>query len=143
MTTSGAPDRVSCRAVNLFLAAVLLLFALAPLALEVAPDGEGLLLPGGTRLPSLCLVRHLTGHPCPTCSLGRSIVLATHGRFGASWRTHRGGLLVLGWILIQLVARLALGARPPRAWRWRLDAGLSASSLILVWMATVALGWTT
>lgn len=142
MARGPTADRAACRAANLFLAGALALLLLVPLALAVSPDGDGLLLPGGARLPSLCLVRHLTGRPCPTCALGRSIVLAVHGRVGASWDAHRGGLVVLAWVLVQALVRLRLAVAPPRAWQWRRDAALSAASLLLLWAATVALGWT-
>ena len=131
---SHAVDRRAYRAANLFLGVTLLLAALAPRALSVTPDGEGLEW-RGQRLPNLCLERHLSGRPCATCRLGRSVVLASQGRWSDSLAQHRGGLVLWLWLAVQALWRIALVLAAPSPRRWRLDAGLSGGSLVLVWAA--------
>jgi len=104
---------------------------LAPRLLAPTPDGEGLQLPGGRRLPELCLIKRVTGHPCPTCNLGRSLVLLSRGDVAASRARHRGGLLLYGWIVFQFVARLVMAVIPlPRRW-WYADVAASMSTFLV------------
>lgn len=126
------------RAANLALAALFLLLLAAPRALAVTPAGEGVLLPGGARLPELCLKKRLTGVPCSTCGVTRSIVAAAHGDLAGSVERHPGGLLLLAWVALQVPLRLALAAKPrgPRLPYW--DLGITAASLLAV-MAAVSL----
>ena len=62
------------------LAAALKLGWLSPRALE------------GLRL---CLFHRLTGHPCPGCGMGRSLLAAFQGDWAASWAHHPLGLPLL------------------------------------------------
>lgn len=87
----------------------------------------GLPLPGWS-----CPLRQLTGVPCPTCYLTRSLMAALRGDLASAlhWHPLGPGLLVL---LLGLSGGLLLGAVPsPR----RLVAGGSAlaSLTLVVWL---------
>jgi uncharacterized protein DUF2752 len=65
--------------------------------------GAGALMNPQRPLPvDLCLLKSLTGIPCPTCGLTRAICNALHGDWAASLAFHPAGILVLfslvGWI---------------------------------------------
>mgnify|MGYP001616539604 CR=1 FL=1 len=55
-------------------------------------EARGLALPGSF---TLCPVRFLTGHLCPGCGMGRSLVAAMRGDFSASFAHHPLGLPLL------------------------------------------------
>ena len=120
------------RSANLLLAAASLLLVAAPRALTLTPSGDGLLLPGGGRVPELCLRKRLTGEPSRSCHIGRSVVLAAHGDLGDSAARHPGGLLLFGWLAAHGVARLGLVLAAPRGRLWWLDLALTAASLFLI-----------
>lgn len=124
------------RALNLALAGVSFLLFLGLGLLSPTAAGDGLALPGGARLPELCLTKRLTGEPCPSCGLGRSLVLAVHGQLRASRAQHPGGLLLLGWGGLHGLVRLALGLRARGRFTW-LDLAATAGSFLAV-AATVA-----
>ena len=126
------------RAANLALAALCLLLLAAPRALAVTPAGDGVLLPGGVRLPELCLTKRLTGVPCSTCGITRSIVAAVHGDLAGAVEQHSGGLVLLGWVALQVPLRLALAARPRGGRLPWWDLAVTAASLLAV-MVTVSL----
>lgn len=63
---------------------------------------------GRFSIPQVCMLRSLTGLPCPGCGLSRSIVAAMHGDIGMSLTYHRLGLLTLVYIFLQFVYRLGL-----------------------------------
>ena len=91
------------------IATAVALVALAlPLMFEVTPAGDGLRVVGGPRIPELCLVKRLTGHPCASCHLGRSVVYAVHGNLGASFSQHHLGIYFVTWLLAQAALRIAL-----------------------------------
>jgi hypothetical protein len=50
----------------------------------------------------LCLLKRLTGLPCPTCGLTRAVCYALQGDWAASLGFHPAGILVvvsvLGWV---------------------------------------------
>lgn len=106
---------------------------------SVTPTGDGLVGPGGWRVPELCLTKRSTGHPCPTCSLGRSIVLAVHGDIARSREHHRGGILVAGWLVLHAFVRVLGALRPPPGRFWRLDLTLTAVSLLALSAAILLL----
>lgn len=64
-----------------------------------------------------CPLRHLTGVPCPTCFLTRSVLASLRGDLSGALRFHiLGPPLVIGafWLLIQ---QLGLGREPsPAQW---------------------------
>ena len=47
----------------------------------------------------VCLWRRLTGHPCLTCGLTRSVCHAIRGEWSASLALHPAGILVVGALL--------------------------------------------
>ena len=120
------------RALNVALGLTSLLLLAAPRALTLTPAGDGLLLPGGARVPELCLRKRLTGEPARSCQLGRSVVLAAHGEMEPSLARHPGGLLLWGWVAAHAAVRLglALAAVPGR--RWWIDLTFTAASLLAV-----------
>lgn len=103
----------------------------APLALRVTADGTGLML-GTWRIPETCAVLLATGRQCPTCHLGRSIVALVHGDVAGSLRHHTGGVLLVGWAVLQALARLVLAWRAPDVRYWWADLSVSAVSLTAV-----------
>ena len=127
------------RAANLALALASLLLLLAPRALTLTPAGDGLLLPGGRRVPELCLRKRLTGEPSRSCHLGRSVVLGAQGAFEASLAQHPGGVLLVSWLALQALLRLGLGLARVSGRLWWLDLTLSAVSLLAVCSAVALL----
>ena len=88
---------------------------LSALILRPAEPGESLRL-AGNPLPDVCLLKQMSGLPCPGCGLTRSLVAAVHADWGKSFIHHRMGLLVLAYLMLQTLARLAwLGLRRLRA----------------------------
>ncbi len=82
------------------------------LALVLKPQGSQLQI-GQVTLPGLCVLRQTTGIPCPGCGLTRSVVSAVHGNWKASRTFHRLGPVVLVFVLLQVLYRLAWLAVPP------------------------------
>jgi hypothetical protein len=70
---------------------------------------------GKIPLPYSCSFKKLTKIPCPGCGLGRSLVLAAHGKIAQSLSYHRLGLLFLYYICLQFVYSIVVIAVP----RWR------------------------
>ena len=108
--------------------------------LSVTPDGEGLLVLERSRMPELCLIKRTTGKECSSCHLGRSVVLAARGSLRESIDHHRGGVLLLGLSLVQLVARLGMLAAGARHARPLADLLGSMGSTLLVFAAVALLG---
>ena len=81
-----------------------ILFGLLILTPE-APGNPHLRL-GSILLPNTCMLKNLTGIPCPGCGLTRSMVVAMHGDFGLSFTYHRLGLLTLVYIFSQFLYSL-------------------------------------
>ena len=61
-----------------------------------------------------CPLNFLTDVICPTCGLGRALILAWTGHWGLSWQYHPGGVLLLG-----AAGALAIGLwwRGPAVWQ--------------------------
>jgi hypothetical protein len=100
----------------------------------LALRSQGLPLP----LPG-CPLRALTGIPCPTCFLTRSVLATLHGDLGGALELHLfGPPLVAGGLWLALVQGL-LGRDLP-AWPW----GRLGLALVLVvfvyWLLRLALG---
>jgi len=98
----------------------------------------------GTPLPGLCMMRQLTGVPCPGCGLTRSIVSAVHGELRESFFHHRLGLAILFYVLLQAAHSLIwLASGWWRAhgtlWGRTLDRGLLAFPVLLAvnWVFTL------
>ena len=65
--------------------------------------GAGAVLNPSRPLPiDLCLLKRMTGLPCPTCGLTRAVCSALQGDWAASLGFHPAGILVvvsvLGWV---------------------------------------------
>ncbi len=93
------------------------------------------------QLPSACLTRRLTGIPCPTCGVGRSLHALLHGDIASSLRYHPLLLpfLILGSLWWTAVVRPAAkaGRRVPAHLQ---IAALAAAvvTLLAVWLIRVA-----
>lgn len=59
----------------------------------------------GHPVGGVCLFRSLTGLPCPTCGMTRSIVLALNGQLGAALRLNLAGPV---WVLALATLAAAL-----------------------------------
>lgn len=75
------------------------------LLVPAAPGGS--LRIAGNPIPEVCLWKQASGLPCPGCGLSRSLVAAVHGDWATSLIYHRMGLVVLGYVFLQALARLA------------------------------------
>lgn len=84
--------------------------AAAGVLLRASKDGVWFL---GHPVRGVCLFRRLTGLPCPTCGITRSIVLTLNGHVGEALRLNLAGPV---WVLV--VATLA-AALFWLAWRER------------------------
>ena len=102
------PGRRWYRMANASSVVLLAALLLAPLAFDVHHDESDSLTLGGRSLPSMCLKQRISGEPCSTCGLGRSVVLLIHGDPSASAARHAGGSWLVGWVIGQLVFRFAL-----------------------------------
>ena len=105
------------------------------LALTPSPTGTGTHCILG--LPP-CGMLAVTGHPCPTCGVTTSFVLAAHGRFGDALVNQPFGLicflLTIGGVLLA-VATLVTG----RSWVPLLTAyGVAVPAAVLLVLALVA-----
>jgi hypothetical protein len=97
---------------------------------SLTPNADGLIGPGGGRLPELCW-RQASGLACRSCGLARSVVAASHGRFRLSHQLHPGGVWILGWLALHTTARaLLLACRPAARW-WRLDLVATCGSFLV------------
>lgn len=93
--TAGGHLVVLILCVGIFLSAALL-----------TPSAENLKI-GPLTLPSICMLRNTTGIPCPGCGLTRSVVAAVYGDWRGSFDYHRMGPLVVGFLMLQMLYRLA------------------------------------
>jgi len=91
---------------HLVILAASLSILLAALFLIPAEPGDSLRI-GGNALPNVCLLRQTSGLPCPGCGLTRSLVSAVHADWARSLTHHRMGLLILGYLILQSIARIA------------------------------------
>ena len=121
----------------------ILLFAL--LFRPVEP-GDSLRI-GGTPMPNVCIMKQVSGLPCPGCGLTRSLVAAGHWEWARSLSHHRIGILILAYLVLQSVARLAWLGLPglregTRVYCRLLDLSLVPMLLLLLlnWIPTL-LGW--
>jgi hypothetical protein len=124
-------------AVNL--AAVAILAAAVLLLRQAEVVGERIELFGHV-LPESCLYKQVHGRPCFGCGMTRSLALAVAGRLADSLAVHASGVWMAGYLLVQVVARVALVViRPGGAWVWRVDLGLSLPAMLLAVYLPVAL----
>ena len=103
------------------------------------------LLPADRPLPfEICLLHRLTGIPCLTCGLTRSICHFVQGDLGASLTLHPAGALAVALLLLHALWRVgeALRGRDvARRTLGRLTAGLGVSAAFLsvgTWLARLA-----
>ncbi len=106
MSQPARPGIASAALGTLMLAQI----AAVGILLRASRDGVWLL---GHPLGGACLFRRLTGLPCPTCGMTRSIVLTLDGHLGTALRLNLAGPV---WVLA--VATLAV-ALLWLAWRER------------------------
>ncbi len=99
---------------NLIVGVILASALAVGFALQVSDDGRHLLTPGGRAAPDLCLSVVMFGVECPSCGLGRSVVYALDAQAEQSRLAHPGGLVLFGWVVAQLAARVAFAFRRAR-----------------------------
>ncbi len=75
--------------------------------LTPAPDTDTSLRIGGRAVPTLCVMKQTSGLPCPGCGLTRSVVAAANADWAGSLSHHRIGILVLVYLLLQSLTRIA------------------------------------
>lgn len=110
-------------------------------ALRVSDDGGHLLAPGGRVLPDLCLSVVVFGVECPSCGLGRSVVRALDGDAGQSAVAHPGGVVLVGWVLSQLAARIVFALHRPRRRLAMIDlvqlpATFAIGAVVFLWLGS-------
>jgi hypothetical protein len=81
-----------------------LLFQLAAAATLLRATEDGVSV-AGIPLGGACLFRRLTGLPCPTCGMTRSVVLSLHGHLAAALRVNPAGIC---WVLAVAAIAAAL-----------------------------------
>lgn len=97
-----------------------------------AAGGDGVHL-AGQRLPEVCAMKRVTGHPCPGCGLTRSWSSTLRGRLAAGFGFHPLGWLVLTYALLQ-TGRHGLWLAWPARRRWienRLGRPLDRSAMVV------------
>ena len=107
----------------------------------MAKPAGGRIVLFGHRLPETCFSKLMLGRPCLGCGTTRSLVLAIHGRWAESRAMHPAGIWFLGFLLCQLLLRMALLViRPaPRVVVSCVDPIVSAVLLLLVLYLPLAL----
>ena len=107
-------------------------------------------LPARRPLPlDLCVLHRLTGLPCPTCGLSRSVCLFARGEWGASLVMHPAGGLAFGALVIAaawLTWEAVTDRDLERALRIRLTRallGVGGGLSLAVWVLRLAAVWPT
>lgn len=106
------------------------------------------LLPARRPLPfDACLLHRISGLPCLTCGLTRSVCLFARGEWGASLQMHPAGWLVFGalviacaWLAAEATVDRDLGAGPKRR-LVSLALGLGGALSVLAWGARLTGIW--
>jgi hypothetical protein len=83
------------RGISLFWLALYLLTPLIVICLPLRVVETG---------PSLCLVKHIIGRPCPGCGMTRAAFAAAHGQFQLAWHYNHMVVIVLpllGWVWLR------------------------------------------
>ena len=78
-----------------------------------------------------CLLKRLTGLPCPTCGLTRGAVRFLHGDVAGAWLLNPLGFTLAAAVVAALLLRAA--------WGRRLDIRFSRREKLLLWIALGAL----
>jgi len=100
---ASAAERIGLAGLAVFLAVALGL----GMVLHPSPTGTGTHTVLG--LPP-CGMLLVTGHPCPTCGVTTSYVLAAHGQFREALVTQPFGLIVFALVVAGLALSVALAA---------------------------------
>jgi len=93
------------------------------------------------RLPSTCVFYHVTGRPCPTCGITRSIIALTHLDFGSAIAFHPLAVAFVGMFGVLWGAAVyeAITGRSTVVVSWArchaLKLTLSALGLLLIFSA--------
>jgi hypothetical protein len=103
------------------------------------------LLPGVfSESGTICLLRNLTGLPCPTCGMTRSFCAVSRGEVGRAIDLHPLGLVVYAVFALVMVRSCLIAIsgrmrwkRAGRAFVWSVP--ILAAATILVWIARLAI----
>ena len=72
-----------------------------------------------------CLVRTVTGLPCPGCGITRALIAIARGNFREAWRLNPAAFMVVLYFAAPRRSRLAADR-------------LLAANLLLVWLVRIA-----
>jgi hypothetical protein len=68
--------------------------------------------------PVVCIHERLTGEPCPSCGLSHAFSLIIRGRVDEALQCNSASLRIFLFFALQLLMRIALGARSLVTDRW-------------------------
>ena len=66
-----------------------------------------------TAAPSVCLIRRVTGRPCPGCGMTRALSRLAHGDARGAWRSNRR-VVIVAPLLLGIWARSLFSALQQR-----------------------------
>ena len=66
-------------------------------------------------VPSVCMIKNVSGYPCPACGISRSIVYLLHGEVSQAFMTNPLGFLGLGMLLVFTVLQI-IDIRNKKTW---------------------------
>jgi len=104
-------------------AALAVMFAGSLWPVDVAAMPDTFSVPKGEN--TICMLRRLTGMPCPTCGATRSLRALGQGEVAAAVRFHPLGPLYFGLLLVAMVRSAGIAIRG-RTW-------LEGAARLLVW----------
>lgn len=108
------------------------------LGLGVAPLSIAVLTSRGGHFPlPSCLFLALSGIPCPTCGMTRSVIATVQGQWGEAVRYHAFGPVLLGslgLLMLHLSLELVRGKSLQWPWQARWFRPLSFSILLLAYL---------
>lgn len=119
----------------------ILLISIAVFAILIpfSADEEAVTTLTGQPLVQMCWVKSVTGIPCPTCGLSRSLVAWLDGRIALAWQLHPLSIFLLVPLILQIPYRLFIifSGRRIRFF----SARMFVSSISLTYVGLFLLNW--